>query len=168
MANRKEPYFGKNVYLAPGAVVRGNVTIGDNSSVWFHAVVRAENSDAVIGADTNIQDNCVLHVDEDAGLSIGDRVTVGHGAILHGCTVKSDTLIGMGAIILNHAEIGSNCIIGAGTLVTQNTVVPDGSLVIGTPGKVVRSVTASEMENIRQNAAQYVKEAADYAEGRMD
>ena len=168
MANRKEPYFGKNVYLAPGAVVRGNVTIGDNSSVWFHAVVRAENSDPVIGKDTNIQDNCVLHVDEDAGLSIGDRVTVGHGAILHGCTVKSDTLIGMGAIILNHAEIGSNCIIGAGTLVTQNTVVPDGSLVIGNPGKVVRSVTASEKENIRQNAAQYVKEAADYAEGRVD
>ena len=168
MQSGKSPVFGKNTYIAPGAIVRGNVTIGDNSSVWFNAVVRAEHSAASIGQNTNIQDNCVIHVDEGAGVSIGDQVTIGHGAIIHGCTIKSNTLVGMGAIILNHAEIGSNCIIGAGTLVTQNTIIPDGSLVIGNPGKVVRSVTASEMENIRQNAAQYVKEAADYAEGRMD
>lgn len=163
MGNRKTPMFGKNTYVAPGAVIRGDVALGDNSSIWFNAVVRAEGSSAVIGRDTNIQDNCVLHVDEGAGLSIGDQVTIGHGAIIHGCTIKSNTLIGMGAIILNHAEIGSNCIIGAGALVTQNTVIPDGSLVIGNPGRVVRAVTDTEIENIRQNAAHYVKEAADYA-----
>ncbi len=163
MENRKTPIFGKNTYVAPGAAVRGDVTLGDNSSIWFNAVVRAEESSAVIGRCTNIQDNCVLHVDEGAGLSIGDCVTIGHGAIIHGCTIKSNTLIGMGAIILNHAEIGSNCIIGAGALITQNTVVPDGSLVVGNPGRAVRTVTDSEIEQIRQNAAHYVKEAEGYA-----
>ncbi len=164
MENRKTLVRGKNTYIAPGAIVRGDVTLGDNSSIWFNAVVRAECDSVEIGRDTNIQDNCVLHVDEGAGLSIGDRVTVGHGAILHGCTIKSNTLIGMGAIILNHAEIGSNCIIGAGALVTQGAVVPDGSLVIGNPGRVVRPVTDAEIEGVRQNAAHYVKEAADYAD----
>lgn len=163
MQSKKSPAFGKNTYIAPGAVVRGNVTIGDSSSVWFNAVIRAEHSGAAIGRNTNIQDNCVIHVDEGAGVSIGDQVTVGHGAIVHGCTIKSNTLIGMGAIILNHAVVGSNCIIGAGALITQNTVIPDGSLVIGSPGKVVRSVTDAEIESIRQSAFHYVKEAADYA-----
>lgn len=160
----KTPVFGKNVYIAPGAIIRGDVTLGDNSSVWFHAVVRAEASPVVVGQDTNIQDNCVIHTDEGADVCIGDRVTIGHGAIIHGCTIHSDTLIGMGAIIMNHAVIGSHCIIGTGALITQNMTIPDHSLVIGSPGKVVRTVTDSEIETIRQNAAHYVKEAASYAD----
>lgn len=157
------PILGKNVYIAPGAIVRGDVTLGDNSSVWFHAVVRAEAGSAVIGNDTNIQDNCVLHVDHGADIHIGSRVTIGHGAIIHGCTIKNDTLIGMGAIIMNHAVVGENCIIGAGALITQNTVIPDNSLVLGNPGKVIRSVTEDEKEHIRRNAAYYIEEAAAYA-----
>lgn len=160
----KTPVLGKNVYIAPGAIVRGDVTIGDNSSIWFHTVVRAEAGSAVIGDNTNIQDNCVLHVDHGADIRIGSQVTIGHGAIVHGCTIHSNTLIGMGAIIMNHAVIGENCIIGAGALITQNTVIPDNSLVIGNPGKIIRPVTDEEKEDIRRNAAYYVEEAAAYAE----
>ncbi len=159
----KTPILGKNVYLAEGAIVRGDVTIGDNSSIWFHSVVRAEAGSAVIGNDTNIQDNAVLHVDHGAAIRIGSRVTIGHGAIVHGCTVKDNVLIGMGSIIMNHAVIGENCIIGAGTLITQNTVIPDNSLVMGSPGKIVRTVTDDEIEHIRRNAAYYIEEAASYA-----
>lgn len=158
----KTPILNKNVYIAPGAVVLGDITLGKNSSIWFHAVVRAENASIVIGNNTNIQDNCVLHVDEGADIHIGNGVTIGHGAIIHGCTIGSNSLIGMGAIILNHAVIGENCIIGAGTLITQNTIIPDNSLVIGSPGKIVRTVNDSEIENIKQNAAHYVKEAEFY------
>lgn len=160
----KTPHLGKNVYIAPGAIVRGDVTIGDDSSVWFNAVVRAEAGSAMIGNKTNIQDNCVLHVDQGADIQIGNQVTIGHGAIIHGCTVKNNTLIGMGAIIMNHAVIGENCIIGAGALITQNTVIPDHSLVLGNPGKVIRPVTDTEKENIKRNADYYVEEAAAYAE----
>lgn len=160
----KTPHLGKNVYIAPGAIVRGDVTIGDGSSIWFHSVARAESSSIVIGNKTNIQDNCVLHVDHGADLRIGNQVTIGHGAIIHGCTVKDHTLIGMGAIVMNHAVIGENCIVGAGTLITQNTVIPDNSLVLGNPGKIIRSVTDAEKDNIRQNADYYMEEAACYAE----
>ena len=159
----KTPHLGKNVYTAPGAVVRGDVTIGDNSSVWFNAVVRAEAGSAVIGEKTNIQDNCVLHVDHGADIRIGSQVTIGHGTIIHGCTVKDNTLIGMGTIIMNHAVIGENCIIGAGTLITKNTVIPDNSLVLGNPGKIIRTVTEAEKENIRRNADYYMEEARAYA-----
>ena len=159
----KTPHLGKNVYTAPGAVVRGDVTIGDNSSVWFNAVVRAEAGSAVIGEKTNIQDNCVLHVDHGADIRIGSQVTIGHGTIIHGCTVKDNTLIGMGTIIMNHAVIGENCIIGAGTLITQNTVIPDNSLVLGNPGKIIRTVTEAEKENIRRTADYYMEEARAYA-----
>lgn len=155
----KTPVFEKNVYLAPGAIVRGNVTLGENASIWFHAVVRAEAGSIVIGDKTNIQDNCVLHTDPGADIRIGNYVTVGHGALVHGCTIKDNTLIGMGAVILNHAVIGKNCMIGAGALITQNAVIPDQSVVFGNPGKVVRTVTDSEIEAIRRNAAGYWKEA---------
>lgn len=158
----KTPILNKNVFIAPDAVVLGNVTLGENISIWFHAVVRAENASITIGDNTNIQDNCVLHVDEGADVHIGNGVTVGHGAIIHGCTIGNNSLIGMGAIILNHAVIGENCIIGAGTLITQNTIIPDNSLVIGSPGKILRTVTDSEIEDIRQNAIHYIKEAETY------
>lgn len=158
----KTPQLGKDVFVAQGAILRGDITIGDNSSIWFNAVVRADMAPIQIGKETNVQDNCVLHVDDGAALCIGDKVTIGHGAIVHGCTVGDNTLIGMGAIILNHAVIGKNCIIGAGALITQNTIIPDNSLVIGSPGKVKRVLTSDEIEEISDNAAHYVKEAAIY------
>lgn len=158
----KTPVLGKHVYTAPGVVIRGDVTLEENCSVWFHAVIRAEAASAFIGKNTNIQDNCVIHVDEGAPVRIGTDVTIGHGAIVHGCTVGDNTLIGMGAVILNHAVIGNNCIIGAGALITQHTVIPDNSLVLGNPGKIKRTVTPEEITDIQKNAAYYVKEAASY------
>ena len=154
--------LGQNVFIAQHAILCGDVTVGDNSSIWFHAVIRGDAASIQIGTDTNIQDNCVLHVDSNSPMQIGNQVTVGHGAILHGCTIDNHTLIGMGSIILNGAVIGKNCIIGAGALITQNTVIPDNSLVIGNPGKIKRAVTADEIKSIQQNAAHYVKEAAQY------
>ena len=154
--------IAENVYIAPGAVVRGNVQIGENSSVWFNAVIRAESDAIVIGKNTNIQDNCVLHLDRGGSLVIGDNVTIGHGAIVHGCTVADNTLIGMGAIILNHASIGKNCIIGAGALITEGKVIPDNSVVVGSPGVVRRSVTEADILHIQENADEYRAEAAQY------
>lgn len=161
----KKPQIAEDVFVAQGAIIRGDVTIGKGSSVWFNTVIRAEADSAVIGEDTNIQDNCVLHVDEDAPIRIGNRVTVGHGAIIHGCTIEENTLIGMGAIILNNAVIGKNCLIGAGALVTQNMVIPDNSLVIGNPGKVKRTLTPEEIADITDNAVYYAKEAQEYRKG---
>ncbi len=151
-----------SVYIAPGAVVLGNVTIQENSSVWFHTTIRADRGNITIGANSNIQDNCVIHMDADYPVVIGDGVTIGHGAIVHGCRVGNNTLIGMGAIVLNGAVIGKNCIIGAGTLITQNTIIPDGSLVIGNPGKISRKLTDTEIEHNKINALHYVKEAQNY------
>lgn len=162
MSTIKTPQIGKNVFVAQGAILRGDVTIGEHSSVWFNAVIRAENASIVIGQNTNIQDNCVLHVDTGADVRIGNQVTIGHGAVVHGCTIGDNTLVGMGAVILNHAVIGKNCIIGAGALITQNTVIPDNSLVVGNPGKVKRNLTSFEIEDITENAVHYVKEAAIY------
>lgn len=162
MSTIKTPQIGKNVFVAQGAILRGDVTLGEHSSVWFNAVIRAETASIVIGQNTNIQDNCVLHVDAGTDVRIGNQVTIGHGAIVHGCTIGDNTLIGMGAVILNHAVIGKNCIIGAGALITQNMVIPDNSLVIGNPGKIKRDLTSSEIEDIAENAAYYVKEAEIY------
>lgn len=162
MSMLKTPQIEKNVFVAQGAIIRGDVTIGEHSSVWFNAVLRAETASIVIGRNTNIQDNCVLHVDAGADVRIGDQVTIGHNAVVHGCTIGDNTLIGMGAIILNHAVIGKNCIIGAGALITQNTVIPDNSLVIGNPGKVKRVLTSAESADITSNAFHYVEEAEIY------
>ncbi|MDD6057417.1 MAG: gamma carbonic anhydrase family protein [Clostridiales bacterium] len=151
-----------SVFVAEGAVVRGDIVIGENSSVWYHATMRADNARIRIGANTNIQDNCVLHADMGRLMEIGDGVTIGHSAIVHGCKVGSNTLIGMGAILMNDAVVGKDCIIGAGAIVTENTVIPDGSLVLGQPGKVKRSVTEKEIEDNRENALHYVKEAQTY------
>ena len=161
--NRLEtPRIAPGVYLAEGAIVRGNVTVGADSSIWFHAVVRAEHAPIHIGVGTNIQDGCVLHVDEGSPLTLGDHVTIGHGAILHGCRIGDDTLVGMGAIILNDAVIGKGCIIGAGALVTARTQVPDHSLVLGSPAKIIRHVTEEEIRQNHENADSYQKEALLY------
>ena len=154
----------ESVFIADGAIVKGNVTIGEDSSVWYNAVVRIEKSEIIIGKRTNIQDCCVIHGDEDFPVYIGDNVTVGHTAIIHGCTIKSNTLIGMGAVVLNGAVIGENCVVGAGALVTEGTIIPDGSLVLGSPAKVKRQVVQKDLDLIIDSADVYVKEAKEEME----
>lgn len=163
---KKTPIIPASAFIAEGAIVKGAVTLGENCGVWYHATIRADRATISIGDNSNIQDNCVVHVDPGAAVQIGQGVTVGHGAIIHGCTVGDNTLIGMGAILLNDCVIGKNCIIGAGTLITQNTRIPDNSLVLGNPGKVKREVTPEEIEANRRNALHYVEEARIYAEGQ--
>lgn len=147
------------VYIAEGAKIVGDVTIGEDSSVWYNAVIRGDSNSIVIGENTNVQDNAVLHTSHSHALTIGDNVTIGHGAIVHGCTVGNNVLIGMGAIILDGAVIEDNCIIGAGALVTQGKVMSEGSLVLGNPAKIVREISEKEKESIIENANEYSDEA---------
>jgi carbonic anhydrase/acetyltransferase-like protein (isoleucine patch superfamily) len=144
-----------SAYISPHAYVHGTVVIGADSSVWPMVVIRGDKGVIAIGARTNVQDGSILHADPDAFLTIGDDVTIGHGAIVHGCTVGDEVLIGMGAVILNHAQIGSGCIIGARALITEGMVVPPRSLVLGIPGKI-RPLRDDQLERIRQNAQSYV------------
>ena len=146
----------KKQFIAQGAVLCGDVTLGNNVSIWYNAVIRGDMAPINIGDDSNVQECSVLHVSENIPLTIGKGVTVGHGAILHSCEIGDNSLIGMGAIILDNAKIGKNCIIAAGALVTGGTEIPDGSLVMGSPGKVRREMTEAEIEANRQNAAEYV------------
>ncbi len=155
----------ESVYIADGAVVLGDVCIGEKSSVWFHVTIRADRGKIRIGDGSNIQDNAVVHVDEGFPVQIGNYVTIGHSAVIHGCRIDHNSLIGMGAVILNGAKIGKNCIIGAGALVTQNMVVPDNSLVIGSPAKIVRQLTAQEAKSNLRNAEEYIAESRKYKEG---
>ena len=151
-----------SVFIADGAKIIGDVEIGKNSSVWFNAVIRADSDKVKIGENSNVQDNAVIHTSEGFGVQIGDNVTIGHGAIIHGCTVKDNVMIGMGAIVLNGAVIGENSIIGAGALITQGKVIPSGSLAFGNPCKIVRQLTDEEISSISRNAKSYVKEAEKY------
>ena len=160
----KKPVVEEKVYIAPGAIVRGDVTLRENVCVWFQAVIRAEEASVTVGKGSNIQDGCVVHVDKGAEVVIGNYVTIGHNAVIHGCTIGDNTLIGMGAIIMNHAVIGKNCIIAAGALVTQRTVIPDNSLVLGNPARIKRTVTEEEISHNKQNAEHYIEEAAFYAQ----
>ena len=157
----KTPIIHPDAYIAPNATVVGNVRIGAGSSVFFGSVLRGDREPITIGDDTNIQDNCVLHEEFGHPVSVGSRVTVGHGAILHSCTIGDETLIGMGAIVLNGAKIGRHCLIGAGALVTQNMVIPDGSLAFGSPAKIRGTLTDEAIEEIRASAASYRAEAAE-------
>lgn len=158
----KKPTISPKAMLAQDAVVCGDVTIGADSSLWFHAVLRAESAAIRVGEGSNIQDNCVVHVDPGYDVDIGPHVTVGHGAILHGCSIGEGTLIGMGSTVLNGAKIGKNCLIGAGSLVTQNAVIPDGHLAFGRPAKVVRPLPQGEKEQNLRSAQDYVEEAREY------
>jgi carbonic anhydrase/acetyltransferase-like protein (isoleucine patch superfamily) len=142
-------------YISPHAYVHGTVSIGADSSVWPMVVIRGDKGVIAIGARTNVQDGCVLHADPDAYLTIGDGVTIGHGAIVHGCTVGDEVLIGMGAVVLNHAQIGTGCLIAARALVTEGMVVPPNSLVIGIPGSI-KPLRADQLARIRRNAQSYV------------
>ena len=155
------------VFIAEGAKLIGDVTIGEDSSVWYNAVIRGDSNSIVIGENTNVQDNAVLHTSHSHALTIGDNVTIGHGAIVHGCTVGNNVLIGMGAIVLDGAVIEDNCIIGAGALVTQNKVIPMGSLALGNPAKVVRELKEEEKASIMRNADEYSEEARKYLQGEL-
>lgn len=143
-------------FTAESAVIEGNVTIGEDSGIWHNSTVRGDSAPITIGNCTNVQDNVVIHVDKDCPTSIGNGVTIGHGAIIHGCSIEDNSLIGMGAIILNHAKIGKDCIIGAGALVPQGMVIPDKSLAFGSPAKIIRTLSQEEMQANRENAREYV------------
>lgn len=147
---------GEGAYLFPGCVVTGDVSLGKEASVWYNAVVRGDMASITIGQRSNIQDNAVVHVDNNFPTVIGNGVTVGHGAIVHGCTIEDDCIIGMGAVILNGAKIGKNCIIGAGTLVPEGKEIPEGSVAFGNPVRVYRSVTKDDVTHIQENATEYV------------
>lgn len=153
------------LFIADTATVTGEVTLEEGTSVWFGAVIRGDRDRITIGKDSNIQDNATLHTSPGFPLVVGSAVSVGHGAILHGCRVADRVLIGMGAILLNGSEIGEDSLIGAGALVTQGTRVPPNSLVLGVPGRVVRSTTPEEQENIRRNARDYRALAGRYRHG---
>jgi carbonic anhydrase/acetyltransferase-like protein (isoleucine patch superfamily) len=157
---RKKPQLGQSVYIAQGAVVLGDVTMGDRSSVWYNAVVRGDINRIVIGHHTNIQDNAVLHLADEFPCLVGNWVTVGHSAIVHACTVGDETLIGMGAVILDGAEVGRQCLIGARALVTPGTRIPDGSLAVGAPATVKRALTDNERSELKFWAEKYVQNAA--------
>lgn len=158
---KKNPTIPETAYVAPGAVVLGDVTVGTDVGIWYNAVVRGDRGPIVIGNSSNIQDNCVVHVDDGYDVVLGKNVTVGHGAILHGCRIGDNTLIGMGAIVMNGAKIGNNCVIGAGALVTQGMEIPDHSLAFGNPAKIKRGVTEEEIQANLRNAKIYVEEARD-------
>ena len=149
-------------WVAPNAIIVGKIKLEKNSSIWFNAVLRGDIEKIVIGENSNIQDGSVLHTDPGCPLAVGKGVTVGHMVMLHGCEISDDTLIGIGSTILNKAKIGKNCIIGANTLVTENKTIPDNSLVLGSPGKVIRKVTDDEIKVIRENAKHYVKNSKRY------
>jgi carbonic anhydrase/acetyltransferase-like protein (isoleucine patch superfamily) len=158
------PELASGAWGAPSADLIGDVRLGARASVWFGAVIRADNTPIIVGEDSNIQDGSVCHSDAGFPLRIGARVTVGHQAILHGCTVNDDCLIGMGARILNGAVIEPECIVGAGALVTEGKHFERGSLVVGSPARMVRQITDEERQLLRASAAHYAEKAARYAE----
>ena len=154
-------------WIAPGAVVIGKVVLMRNASVWFGAVLRGDNEPIIIGENSNVQDGSVLHTDPGQPLTLGRDVTVGHKAMLHGCSIGDGSLIGIGAVILNEAKIGKGCLIGAGALITERKVIPDGSLVMGSPGKVVRTLDEAQQAGLRASAEHYVANWKRYAAGMV-
>lgn len=157
---RRKPVLGNGVYIANTATVVGDVTLGEHSSVWYGAVLRGDINRIVVGHHTNIQDNAVLHLADDFPCIVGNHVTIGHSAIVHACTVGDDVLIGMGAVILDGAEIGAQSLIGAKALVKQGMKIPPGSLVVGMPARVVRALTDDEKKALRASAEKYAANAA--------
>lgn len=154
------PRIDPDAWIAPGCHIMGHVTVGAQASVWFGAVLRGDNEMITLGDGTNVQENSVLHTDMGYPLTIGAGCTVGHKAMLHGCTIGDNSLIGMGATVLNGAVIGNNCLIGAGALITEGKVIPDGSLVMGVPGKVVRELDAAAIVGLQASALNYINNAA--------
>jgi carbonic anhydrase/acetyltransferase-like protein (isoleucine patch superfamily) len=162
---RIDPSIG---WIAPDAVLTGDIVVGADVGIWFGVVARGDIETITIGARTNIQDNCVLHTDTDHPLVIGEGCTIGHAAIVHGCSIGDNSLIGMGATVLNGARIGRNCLVGANALVTEGTVIPDNSLVVGAPARVIRQIDAAGEANLQASAARYVANARRYASGLVE
>lgn len=161
----RAPKIDEDSWVAPDANVIGGVILEVGASVWFGATLRGDNEDITVGAGTNIQENSILHTDMGYPLVIGAGCTIGHKAMLHGCILGENTLIGMGATVLNGAKIGKDCLIGAGALITEGKVIPDGSLVMGVPGKVVRDLDAQAIQGLRDSAASYQENARKFRAG---
>ena len=155
----KTPQVDSTAWIADSAQVMGHVTLGPDASVWFGCVLRGDTESMTIGEGSNIQDLTVMHADHGLPLTIGKHVTVGHKVMLHGCSIGDESLIGIGAIVLNGARIGKNCLVGAGSLVTEGKEFPDGSMIMGTPAKVVRQLTPEQIEGLRLSAQHYIDNA---------
>ncbi len=158
----KTPQIDATAWIAPNATVIGDIRLAESASIWWNATLRGDNDPIHIGANTNIQDGSVLHTDEGVPMHIGANVTVGHLVMLHGCTVGDGSLIGIGSVILNRAVIGKSCIVGANSLIPEGKVFPDRSLIVGSPGKVVRQLSDDEVEKLMKSAAHYVANAQRY------
>ncbi|HBB84203.1 MAG TPA: gamma carbonic anhydrase family protein [Sulfitobacter sp.] len=154
------PDVSPDAWVAPDANVIGKVTLGPEASVWFGSTLRGDNEMITLGRGSNVQENCVFHTDMGYPLTVGEDCTIGHKVMLHGCTIGDNSLIGMGATVLNGAKIGKDCLIGAGALITENKVIPDGSLVMGVPGKVVRELDAQAIQRLTASAKHYAENAA--------
>ena len=155
----KWPTIADDVFIAPNAMVIGDVTIHEGVSIWYNAVIRGDTGPIVIGRRTNIQDNCTFHLDEDAPLTVGEECTIGHNAVVHGATLGDRVLVGMNAVVLNHAQVGSQTIIGACALVPEHKKIPGGVLAVGVPAKVVRELSEAEREHLESSAAGYYERA---------
>ena len=162
------PTIAEGVFIAPGAMVIGNVTLHEGVSVWYNTVIRADTAPIVIGRHTNVQDNCTLHVDPDAPLTIGEECTIGHNAVVHGATLADRILIAMNAVVLSHARIGSETIIGACALVGEQRQIPAGVLAVGVPAKVARELNGEERERILTSAARYCEIATAHSQSLAD
>lgn len=166
----REPVIGEGSWIADNATVIGRVILGRNVSIWYNSVLRGDNDPITIGDNTNIQDGSVLHTDDDVPLTLGANVTIGHMVMLHGCTIGDGSLIGISAVVLNNARIGRDCLIGSKTLIPEGREIPDRSLVVGTPGRIIRTLTDEEVERNRRGAANYVRHLGEHAFGlrRLD
>lgn len=162
LGDRQPELRGDNHFVADNATVVGSVILENNASVWFNAVLRGDNEPIYIGENSNIQDGAVLHTDLGFPLTVAENVTVGHMAMLHGCTVGAGSLIGIKAVLLNNCVIGKNCLVGAHALITEGKVIPDNSLVVGSPGRVIRQLTEAEIAAIQGNAAHYIEQMHRY------
>ena len=161
LAERK-PVTRGDYFIAPNATIIGSVVIENNASIWFNVVVRGDNDTITIGENANVQDGCILHTDPGIQLTIGRNVTIGHKVMLHGCTIGDGTLVGINSVILNHAVVGRHCLIGANALITEEKEIPDGSVVMGSPGKVVRMLDEQEIARLTLSAERYVANARRY------
>ena len=155
-------------WIAPTAVLVGDIVVGPEVGIWFGVVARGDIETITIGARSNVQENCVLHTDTGYPLVIGENCTIGHSAIVHGCTIGDNTLVGMGATVLNGAKIGKNCLIGANALITEGKDIPDNSMVVGAPGRVIRQIDAEGVRNLAASAERYVRNARRFAAGMVD
>ena len=162
LGDKQVSLLGEGHFIAPNAAVIGDVTLHDRSSVWFCCVLRGDSAPIVIGAGSNIQDGTVIHVDEGWPTIIGENVTVGHNAMIHGCTIGDGSLVGINAVVLSGAKIGKGCLIGANALVTEGMEVPDGSMVLGSPGKIKKTFTAEQQKALQLNAEHYVANAGTF------